>query len=151
MSRLLMALTACLVLTGVGQAADKVYLSRTLQIDFNPPGKIARVLATGATPVAEEMHPNSFVLVLPKRVNLRISIGLDNDEDRRRLIGVKIKDEMSRTQAVEGWMTPNDVTKMFWLDAYRFQITMVNKEADTRGFVKAMIRIDVYAPEPKKP
>jgi hypothetical protein len=151
MSRLLVALTACLVLSGVCEAADKLYLSRTLQIEFNPPGKLTRIDAAGATPVAEEMHPNSFVLILPKRINLRISIGLDNDENRRRLIGVRVQDELAPAQKTECWITPVDVTKMLWLDAYRVQITMVSKDGDLRGFIKATIKIDVYAPEPKKP
>ena len=57
MRRLLLVLAACLVLPGVcPAAAEKLYLSRTIQIDFDPPGKITRVGASGATPVAEEMQ-----------------------------------------------------------------------------------------------
>lgn len=150
MTRLLLALTACMALPGICLGADRLYLSRTLQLDFRPPGRIVRLDASGAVPVSEETRLNSFIVILPKRIALTVSIGRDNEEGRRNLIGLKVQDELAPVQKTQAWMIPTDLTKMLWLDAYRYQVTMVRKEFDERGFVAATIRIEVYAPEAKK-
>ena len=147
MRRLLIALTAGLLFSGACAAAERVYLSRTLSIDFRQPGKILRIDQRGETPVAEEGKANSYVLILPKRIILTVSMGRDNPEGKGNLIGLTVKDELAPAQKTSAFMIPTDLTKMLWLDVYRYQVTMVQKEFDERGFVKATIRIDVYAPE----
>ena len=150
MRRLALTLAACLMLPGACRAADKLYLSRSLDLNFKAPGKVAVFDSRGDAPVSEETRRTSWILILPKRINLTLSIGNDNPDDRHYHVGVRIKDELAPTRKVEGWVTPNDVTKIFWLDAYRFQITMIRKDATLNSFVSAMIKVDVYVPEPRR-
>ena len=151
MKLLLLSLAACWLLPGECLAADKLYLTRMLQLDFKAPGKITLMGASGAKPVSEETRRNSWVVVLPKHINLTVSITGDNDDEHHYHIGIRIKDELAPVQKSEAFMTPDDLTKMFWLDRYRFQVTMIMKNAGPqRNFESATIKVDVYAPEVKE-
>ena len=150
MRALLLSLAASLVLPGVSLAADKLYLSRTLEFDFNAPGKITRIDVSGETPVSEEMRRNSWILILPKRLNLTLSITNANEDEHHYHVAVHLKDELAPAQKVEGFVLPTDAVKMFWLDRYRFQFTMLRKDASPKNnFHSATIKLDVYVPEPK--
>ena len=151
MKALLLSLAACLMLPGVCLAADKLYLTRMLQLDFNAPGKITLVGVSGVKPVSEETRLNTWIVVIPKRISLAVSITGDNSKEHHYHIGIRIKDELGLAQKSEGFMTPDDLTKMFWLDRYRFQVTMITKYAGPRRkFASATIKVDVYTLEAKE-
>ena len=147
---LLLALAAFLV-PGACPAAEKLYLSRTFEFDFNAPGKITRIEGAGEKPVSEDVRKNSWVLILPKRLNLTLSIANDNDDEHHYHVAIHFKDEQAPAQKFDAMLVPTDLVKILWLDVYRVQVSLLRKDADAQGrFHTATVKIEVFVPEPKK-
>ncbi len=149
--RILPLVLAALLLSGSCPAAEKLYLSRTFTLDFADPGKITRIEGSGEKPVSEDIRKGSWICVLPKRLNLTLSIAGDNEEEHHYHLGVHFKDEESPTQKVDAVMLPSDAVKFLWLDVYHVKITILRKDATPQGnFRAATVKVEVYVPEPKK-
>lgn len=141
-----------LILSAGFSGAEELYLSRTLDLDFRRPGKITSVSASGSAPVSEQVLKNSYVLVLPKRVKLTLSIANDNEDRHHYHICVRIQDELLSTDKVEEVIRPENLIRHLWLAQYRCRFTLVRKHAARRGrFITATLKLDVHAPGPKKP
>ena len=145
-----LSLAAVLVLPGMLFGGEKPYLSRTLDLDFRHPGKILVVAAHGTVPVSEEVAKNSYVLILPKRVKLVLSIAHDNERRRHYHIIVTIRDELRPVNKLTKVIRPDRILTQLWLASYRYQFTILRKHAvGGNRFVTALIKLDVYAPGPK--
>jgi len=129
---------------------ETLQLSRSLKLDFRHPGSIHIMAAQGKRPVSERVQGNSYVLVLPKQVELRLSIAGDNDRRHHYHICVKIQKGYRAAEKVEDVISPDRVVRNLWLAKYRYQFTILNKHATPRNeFVNALVRLDVYAPGEK--
>ena len=150
MRRFVLPLAVVLVLPGMLFAGEKLYLSRTLDLDFRHPGKILVVSATGTVPVSEEVAKNSYALILPKRIKLILSIANDNKRGRHYHIVVTVRDELRPVNKATNVIRPDKLITQVWLAAYRYQFTILRKHAvGGSRFVTALVKLDVYAPGPK--
>ena len=132
------------------RAGEKLYLTRTFQLSFEAPGSIDKTDGKGATPVDEKVGPRTYELVLPKKIRMAFSIRDDNEEPHVYNIVVKLSDDDRPHEKGGGVITPDDTTKNFWYDRYRFTFTILEKDADIeKRFKRATIRLDVYAPGEK--
>jgi len=144
---LLLSLAVVLIVTGPLGAARESYLSRTLDLDFHYPGSVKRVQADGKDPVSEQVLKNSYILVLPKRIKLTLSIASDNEDRHHYHIHVKIRDERRSGDKVEAVIVPDKTITDLWLGPYRYRFVLVRKLASGQGqFVTAVVRLEVYAP-----
>ena len=142
----LISLAVLLVFPGTLSAGEKLYLSRTLDLNFRHPGRILKTGQAGTAPVSEK---NSYVLVLPEKVTLKLSIANDNPGRDHYHIRIKIHDEKQPSRKVDERLKHDRLVQMFWLAQYRYQFTFIQKHVTGRGrFVSATVKLDVYAPEP---
>ena len=145
-----LSLVVVLGLPGMLFAGEKLYLSRTLNLDFRHPGKILVVATEGTVPVGEEVAKNSYALILPKRVKLILSIAQDNERKRHYHIVVTIQDELRPVDKATDVIRPGNLVTQLWLASYRYQFTILRKHAvGGNRFVTAVVKLDVFAPGPK--
>ena len=148
MRLLTVSLAALLLFPSALAAGEKIYLTRTLNLDFKHPGRIVTSAADGAKPVSEKVLANSYTLVLPEKVTLKLSITSANPRNEHYNIRVHIVDETAGSGKVTKLLKPDRVVHMMWLDQYRYQFTFVRKHASPAGrFVSAVVKLDVYAPQ----
>ena len=129
-------------------AGEKLYLTRTLKLDFKRPGRIVNNGGSGTKPVSEKTLANSYELVLPEKVTLKLSIAGDNPRREHYKIRVNIKDETAGSGETTKLLKPDRVIHIMWLASYRYQFTFIRKHASPNGrFISAVVKLDVYAPE----
>ena len=145
MRALVLSLALVLIVPGALGAVQESYLSRTLDLDFHYPGSIKRVQANGKDPVSEQVLKNSYILILPKRIKLTLSIASDNEDKHHYHIHVKIRDERRAGDKVEAVIVPGKAITDLWLGPYRYRLLLVRKLATGQGqFVTAVVKLEVY-------
>jgi hypothetical protein len=144
----LLILTTLLVASAAAHAGEEKVLTRTLRLDFRRPGKIEVFAAEGEVPVSEEVKQNSYILVMPRKVKMTLSIGGDNPHKDWYHIVVKIIDENRPNDKVETQLKPERVVHHQWLAQYRYQFTFLKKRVGPAGnFMSATVRLDVFGPK----
>jgi hypothetical protein len=110
-------------------------------------GKITVLAAEGEVPVSEETKPNSYVLVMPRRVTMTLSIGGDNPRKDWYHIVVRIIDKDIPNDKVQTLLKPTRTIHHQWLARYRYQFTFLKKNVGPAGnFASATVRLDVFGP-----
>lgn len=131
-------------------AGEKLYVSRTLKLDFRHPGQVSKVGGSGMAGAREQVLKNSYILVLPRAVRMTLSIANDNEDEHHYHIVVRIQDERQLVNKVEAVIVPDDIIRNIWLASYRYEFALLQKHATGQGqFVTALVKIDVYAPREK--
>jgi hypothetical protein len=150
MRAFLLTLAMVLILSATLHAGEQFYLSRTLQLDFVIPAKITKVDAKGPGPASEEVFKHQYVLVLPPEVKLDLSIANKNPPEHHYHICITIQDLHHPADKIVGVILPDKLIQNYWLGSYRFQFTLVQRNAARQAdFVTATVRLDVYGPGPK--
>ncbi|HUU43295.1 MAG TPA: hypothetical protein VMX57_05920 [Planctomycetota bacterium] len=148
MRRLTLSLALLLLFPALLPAGEKIYLTRTLDLDFKHPGRVLKVGENGAKPVDEKVLANAYILVLAPKVTLKLTIANDNPDEEHYRIRVNISDEDGDAGKVSELLKPDRVVNMFWLAKYRYQFTFIRKHVSPEGrFVSAVVKLDVYVPE----
>jgi hypothetical protein len=144
------SLAVLLALGATASAAEKLNLSRLIDLDFRHPGKVAVLDTRGKAPVSEEVRKNSYVLVLAQEVKLTLSIGNDNVDEEHYYIILKGEDGLHPEHKIEEKILPDETIKTFWLSQYRYQFITVGHLATAKGdFVTALVSMEVYEEAPK--
>jgi len=149
MRTFLLTLTVLAAFSAALHAGEQLVLTRTLQLDFAVPGKITRADAQGTAPTSEDVQKNQYVLVLPPEIKLELSIANKNERRHHYHICVTIQNQHLPADKIVGVILPDKLIQNYWLASYRYQFTLVQKDAREADFVSALVKLDVYGPGPK--